>query len=84
MSDIKDPRRFESDIEKAGFDARADSKLDSEQARDTHSADGSDTVVHEIHEIPEPDPEIQKRILRKFDWIMLPLLALFYLWYVQD
>ncbi|KZV91739.1 MFS general substrate transporter [Exidia glandulosa HHB12029] len=32
-----------------------------------------------IHDIPLPDPAVQKRILLKFDFIMLPLLALFYL-----
>ncbi|KAH7108375.1 putative high-affinity nicotinic acid transporter [Auriculariales sp. MPI-PUGE-AT-0066] len=58
-------------------EARLQTKLENEASR--YSVASSSGVVREMHEIPEPDPEIQRKILRKLDWFMLPLLALFYL-----
>lgn len=61
-----------SDVEKKDPSVFADDKSVSDKA----------PAQAGIHDIPVPDPAVQRRILLKFDFIMLPLLALFYLWCV--
>ncbi|EJD41283.1 putative high-affinity nicotinic acid transporter [Auricularia subglabra TFB-10046 SS5] len=66
MSDVK------QDIEQKDYVDEKSIGFVSEAREAQVTADG-------VHTIPEPDPAVQKRILLKFDLIMLPLLSLFYL-----